>query len=414
MHIKIPEAQAKRALYTTLDIPQNVIAVTDVTQLAALTETEPWLTQTPLVAKPDIFIGKRGKNNLISLNQPWHEIRQWLTDHWGQTVVLQDTPVVLDQFLIEPYIPHPPEQEYFLSIQTAHDHDVLLFSENGGVDVEDNWDTIHSLNIDLLDGLPPTTCTEFVRSVIPATYPVEAISDVIVRLYDFFVTWGFVSLEINPLIITNDAMYIADLKCRIDSDAQWQAGESWKEFFDMEPRTTDDLIQTIEKTIKQLDANSGSSLKLRVLNPNGSVWPLVAGGGASIIVADALTQKGMCDEIGFYGEYSGNPDHQLMHEYTEGVVRLLLQAQTTKPKYLLILGAVANFTDVAETFAGIGSVLHKYANQLRQQHVTVIVRRGGPNYVAGLAQITQQLQELQLPHTVHGPETDLTQPIWSI
>lgn len=414
MHIKISEAQAKRALYTTLKIPQQVLPLTDVAQLAALPETEPWLTQTSLVAKPDVFIGKRGKSHLILLNQPWRETQQWVTDHWGQTVVLQDTPVVLDQFLIEPYIEHTLDQEYFLAIQTVHDHDVLLFSENGGVDVEDNWDRIHSLNIDLLDGLSLTTCTEFVHSVVPATYPVEAISDVIVRLYDFFVTWGFVSLEINPLIITNDTVYIADLKCRIDSDAQWQAGESWKEFFDMEPRTADDLIQIVEKTIKQLDANSSSSLKLRVLNPNGSIWPLVAGGGASIIVADALTQKGLGGEIGFYGEYSGNPDHQLMHEYTDGVIRLLLEAKTSKPKYLLILGAVANFTDVAETFAGISSVLREYTNQLRQQHVTVIVRRGGPNYQKGLACIQEQLRQLQLPHAVHGPETGITDVIWNI
>ena len=38
-----------------------------------------------------------------------------------------------------------------------------------------------------------------------------------------------------------------------------------------------------EAYIADLDAKSGASLKLTVLNPHGRIWTMVAGGGASVI-----------------------------------------------------------------------------------------------------------------------------------
>ena len=44
-----------------------------------------------------------------------------------------------------------------------------------------------------------------------------------------------------------------------------------------------------EKYIADLDAKSGSSLKLTILNPKGNIWTMVAGGGASVIYRYATT-----------------------------------------------------------------------------------------------------------------------------
>ena len=40
-----------------------------------------------------------------------------------------------------------------------------------------------------------------------------------------------------------------------------------------------------EAYIADLDAKSGASLKLTILNPVGRIWTMVAGGGASVIYA---------------------------------------------------------------------------------------------------------------------------------
>lgn len=38
-----------------------------------------------------------------------------------------------------------------------------------------------------------------------------------------------------------------------------------------------------EAYIQKLDGSTGASLKLTVLNPEGRVWTMVAGGGASVV-----------------------------------------------------------------------------------------------------------------------------------
>ena len=63
-----------------------------------------------------------------------------------------------------------------------------------------------------------------------------------------------------------------------------------------------------EAYIADLDAKSGASLKLTVLNPQGRIWTMVAGGGASVIYSDTICDLGGSKELANYGEYSGAPN----------------------------------------------------------------------------------------------------------
>ena len=49
------------------------------------------------------------------------------------------------------------------------------------------------------------------------------------------------------------------------------------------------IFLTQEAYIADLDAKSGASLKLTILNPKGRIWTMVAGGGASVIYAYVLS-----------------------------------------------------------------------------------------------------------------------------
>lgn len=42
-------------------------------------------------------------------------------------------------------------------------------------------------------------------------------------------------------------------------------------------------LNSQEAYIADLDAKSGASLKLTLLNPRGRIWTMVAGGGASVV-----------------------------------------------------------------------------------------------------------------------------------
>ena len=67
------------------------------------------------------------------------------------------------------------------------------------------------------------------------------------------------------------------------------------------------MLNEAKEIQKSLDKNSGASLKLNILNPHGRLWTMVAGGGASVIYSDTVSDMGFAKELANYGEYSGNP-----------------------------------------------------------------------------------------------------------
>ncbi len=79
-----------------------------------------------------------------------------------------------------------------------------------------------------------------------------------------------------------------------------------------------------------------------------------------------------------------------------------------RPKYLLIGGGIANFTDVAKTFTGIIQALDEYKEKLRANKVKIYVRRGGPNYKEGLENMRKLGERIGIPLEVYGPETHMT------
>ena len=74
---------------------------------------------------------------------------------------------------------------------------------------------------------------------------------------------------------------------------------------------------------------------------------MVAGGGASVIYADTITDLGCMNELANYGEYSGDPSEEFTYLYAKTILDLMTRKPNPKGKYLLIGGGIANFTDVA-------------------------------------------------------------------
>lgn len=60
-------------------------------------------------------------------------------------------------FIVEPFMPH--KEEYYLSITSARLGADVIFSECGGVDIEENWDKVLQQGLRLLtSGLWLVTC----------------------------------------------------------------------------------------------------------------------------------------------------------------------------------------------------------------------------------------------------------------
>lgn len=165
-----------------------------------------------------------------------------------------------------------------------------------------------------------------------------------------------------------------------------------------------------EAYIQKLDASTGASLKLTVLNPEGRVWTMVAGGGASVVYSDAIAAHGFAHELANYGEYSGAPTEGQTYEYAKTILDLVTRGKTNpKGKILIIGGGIANFTNVAATFKGIIRALKEFKTQLIAHDVKIFVRRGGPNYQEGLKAMRLLGESLGVPIRVFGPDTHITE-----
>lgn len=77
-------------------------------------------------------------------------------------------------------------------------------------------------------------------------------------------------------------------------------------------------------------------------------------------------------------------------------------------KVLIIGGGIANFTNVAATFKGIVRALTDYHHDIIKHHISIYVRRGGPNFQEGLRVMRETGNKLGLTMHVFGPETHMT------
>jgi len=406
----IREYDAKRMLAEYLpsfsegefEIHKKYALVTPDMSLDKLAEENEWIKKERLVVKPDQLFGKRGKHGLILLNASFDEAKRWIDERMGSTVKIGNVEGKLTHFLVEPYIEH--EKEYYVAIKDDREADHIYFSTEGGINIEENWEKVIAMDVPL-DGSIEELDIEGKISEM-AGEDAKLISHFIKSLYTFYRELHYTFLEINPFAVTADKKIVPlDMVARLDDAASFWMAKKWGgvEF----PAPFGRELTPEEKYIKELDEKSGASMKLTILNPNGRIWTMVAGGGASVIYADTIVDLGYGEELANYGEYSGNPTTDETYEYAKTILDLMTR-DGQKGKILIIGGGIANFTDVAKTFTGIIKALREYAEKLRENGIRIYVRRGGPNYEEGLKQMKALGEEIGVPIRVYGPELHMT------
>lgn len=386
----------------------NQVLIGPDTDFKKLEKENPWLKKEKLVAKPDQLFGKRGKNNLLYVNKSWSEVQKWVKERMNKKVTITQTTGkttgVLTHFLVEKFVPH--DDEYYIAITTHREKDTIHFSTKGGVNIEEAWDSVVELDIPILKTIDDVDVKGFLPKELGNKK--DKVADFIKALYKMLVDYHFVYLELNPFTFVKDEPVALDTVAKVDDYASYQCAEKWGNIKFPSPFGLSKTKE--EERVDELDERTGASLKLTVLNPEGRIWNLVAGGGASVIYADTVADLGFTKELANYGEYSGNPSTELTYEYTKTVLDLMTRKKDPKgkPKFLIVGGGIANFTDVAKTFTGIIQAVEDYADKLKKTNVKIFVRRGGPNYKEGLENMRKMGKKLGLPVEVYGPETHMT------
>ncbi|GAA6007434.1 uncharacterized protein JCM10292_002404 [Rhodotorula paludigena] len=401
-----------------------------------------WVFTDKLVVKPDQLIKRRGKAGLLALNQTWEQGKKWIQDRAGKQVQVEKTTGTLTNFIVEPLCPHPSDSEYYICINSVREGDVILFTHEGGVDVGDVDAKALTLLVPVGGELP--TREEIKAQLLQHVAGAErqdALVDFIIRLYSVYVDLHFAYLEINPLVAVENAqtgktdIFYLDMAAKLDQTAEFIVGPKWAIARDISvtnpalaaatavggkisadkgppmfwpPPFGRDLTPE-EAYIAKLDGSTGASLKLTVLNAEGRVWTMVAGGGASVVYSDAIAAHGFAHELANYGEYSGAPTQTQTYEYAKTILDLMTRgAPNPEGKVLFIGGGIANFTNVAATFKGIITALKEYQHRLQEHKVRIFVRRGGPNYQEGLKAMRLLGETLGVEIQVFGPDDHIT------
>jgi ATP citrate (pro-S)-lyase len=376
---------------------------------------EPWVLSERLVVKPDQLIKRRGKLGLIGINLDWNGVKEWISQRYKKTISIDGVSGVLKSFLIEPFVPHAQETEHYVCIQSQRDGDLIYFYDKGGIDVGDVDAKAKKLLIPIDGDIKSLNIRSSLLTESLSEQTKTVLEDFIIRLYSVYVDLNFTYFEINPLVVipqspTPLVVYL-DVAAKLDQTAEFESGKYW--IVDNNnisfPAPFGRELTKEEAYIQELDAKTGASLKLTVLNPNGRIWTMVAGGGASVVYSDAICSLGFANELANYGEYSGAPSETQTFEYAKTILDLMTRGNVLeKGKVLIIGGGIANFTNVATTFKGIVRGLKEYKDKLAQHKVSIFVRRGGPNYSEGLRQMREIGDVIGVPIHVYGPETHIT------
>ena len=335
-----------------------------------------------LVVKPDQLIKRRGKLGLIKVNATFGEVKTWVGEKMGVDMQIGKATGKLKTFIIEPFLPHQQSEEAYVCIYSVRDKDIILFHHEGGVDIGDVDSKAVKLEVEIKETMEITPGQ--VKNSLLGKFAgdKDLVAKFIAALYKQYVALHFTYLEVNPLVVTEGKVYILDLAAKLDATADFVCRNKWGEV-DYPPPFGRDAFPE-EAYIADIDAKTGASLKLTILNASGRIWTMVAGGGASVIYSDTICALGGSTELANYGEYSGAPSEQQTYDYAKTILSLMTRQKHKDGKVLIIGGGIANFTNVAATFKGIVRALEEYQTALREFGIRLFVRRAGPNYQEGL------------------------------
>lgn len=376
---KLSEYRSKKIIHEALELPYegwSISAEKAAAQLKEVTGAKSY------VVKVDQAVKGRFKRGLVALDLPKTKLAAQIKTYAAQG---------FEHFIVEPYVRHEGGDERYLSMSHGRDGLFLSYSASGGVDIEANQDTIAKVKID--------GKTDW-KALAKATGLAETQLRALVAAYR---KNHFTFLEINPYLTSKEGVKLLDLAIEAD-DAGMEHAPGWEKGDIRAPKKT---AYPHEKVIEELDDGSMASFNLSVINPEGAIFLLLSGGGASVVIADEVYNRGFGEKLANYGEYSGNPQAHEARKYTGEVLKLLLGSPAPK-KVLFIGGAVANFTDIATTFSGVIAALDEHANELQKHDVKVYVRRGGPRQEIGLENMRQALERMGILGGVYSPATTIT------
>jgi succinyl-CoA synthetase beta subunit len=344
---------------TGIRVPAGRVIDRD-SDLSAL-DSQSW----PKVVKAQALKGGRGKAGAILFPNTPEELRNAVDSLLGSVLFGEEVTRALVEEKVD------IDREYYLAITYRGDLPALIFSRQGGVEVEEISRTQPSgvivEPIDISEGLDSRQAHSILARA-GVREDAEELADIMLKLYKCFSSNDALLAEINPLARSAEGLFIAlDAKVELDDEARFrQKTLDLPERRDFSRKTTG--LELLALKNDQMDTR-GAAGRMFYEIPGGDILILASGGGTSSEALDSIYLHGGRPAV--FTEYSGNPTA----EKVKGLTKIAL-SYPEKIHGVWVVGGRANFTDIYETLVnGILAGIREIPDFDRR--TPIVVRRAG-------------------------------------
>jgi len=297
----------------------------------------------------------------------------------------------------------PSEHEIYFSLtdSTEFRAPTMTLTHHGGMDIEE----LDSTQVARVPFSPLTGLKAFIvaNALSQLNAPKEIISPLVQHLpnlWDLFHDYGMTTLELNPIRMRADKKgrltpVACDFKCGFDrDDPRWQR-------LNLPPHLFAADTSPFEQEINQLRTYQGQS-DVYIINDKGTILAPTFGGGANSLVTQMLG-----DDAIISSDFGGNPPYEKM----KAVASICFKHWLKQSNVLFIIGGKSNNTDIFETFRAMADALREYFGRNGPSPLFVVVGRGGPNLVRGMAVLRDTCESLGLPYASFGFDSAMSEVV---
>ena len=346
-------------------------------------------------------VGKKGKAGLIGRASDLRTAlkekeRLYFAEHRVGNAVWKANGVTFESAV-------PAEHEVYFSITDATQYraPTMTLTHHGGVDIEElDAKYIARVPFDPLTGLKAFVVANALSELEAPTPIISPLVQQLPKLWELFHNYGMTTLELNPIRMQPGRQgrltpVACDFKCGFDrDDPRWQRLNLPAHLFASD-------YSDFEMEINQLRTYQGQS-DVQVINPSGTILAPTFGGGANSLVTEILG-----DDAIISSDFGGNPPYEKMKE----IASICFKHWLKQTNVLFVIGGKSNNTDIFETFRAIADALREHFAKGGPRRLFVVVGRGGPNLVRGMAALRDTLEALDLPHRIFGFDSDISEVI---
>jgi succinyl-CoA synthetase beta subunit len=305
----------------------------------------------PVVVKAQLLRGRRGKAGLIR----FAEDEETLSGETSALLSMEAEGEKIDKILVEEKIPKARELYAGITFDPERLLPLLMISTEGGVDIEDiAHDRPERFFTKTLSPLRMPSLARIVDLVLRTGFRGEEllqVANVILKLVQAYFRFEAITVEVNPLMITEtQGVFAADAKFEIDDSGLGRIQEA-------------ETFIRLEKLVDPLEMEAKREDIAYVRMPEGNIGLISGGAGLGMATMDMISVHG--GSPANFLDLGGNATE----EKTAAALRIVLKTPGVEGILMNAFGGINNCERMAK---GIVRAL----DGLRPQQAIVVKMRG--------------------------------------